>query len=110
VRLALVITCDGVLAEVRGWVKTLMLLLLVVANRSPALLKARLSTKVELPFLNVADGEAEPVTGPLKIEMLPPKAPTATLPAESTARAETSLAVGVDKVAVGAEPERGSGN
>jgi hypothetical protein len=42
VRLALVITCDGVLAKVRGWVKTLMLLLLVVANRSPALLKARL--------------------------------------------------------------------
>src|SRR5690242_20868854 len=105
VRLTL-ITCDGVLAEVRGWVKTLMLLLLVVANRSPALLKARLSTKVEVPFLNVADAEAEPV----KIEMLPPKVPTATLPEESTATAETSLAVGSDRVAVGAEPERGSAN
>ena len=87
-----------------------MVLLLVVANRSPALLKARFSTKVELPFLNVDDAELEPVIGPLKIEMLPPKAPTATLPAESTARAETSLAVGSDRVAVGAEPERGSAN
>jgi len=88
----------------------LMLLLLVVANRSPALLKARPSTKVEVPFLNVADAEAEPVIGPLKIKMLPPKAPTATSPAESTASAETSLAVGRDRVAVGVEPVRGSAN
>ena len=49
-RLTLVITCDGVLAEVSGWVKTLMLLLLVVANRSPALLKTRFWTEVEVPF------------------------------------------------------------
>src|SRR5579871_81165 len=110
VRLTLVITCDGVLAEVKGWVKTLMLLLLVVANRSPALLKARLSTKVEVPFLNVADAEPEPVIGPLKIEMLPPNVPTARLPAESTATAETSLAVGRDRVALGAAPVSGSGN
>ena len=110
VRLTLVITCDGVLAEVKGWVKTLMLLPLVVANRSPALLKARLSTEVEVPFLNVADAEAEAVIGPLKIEMLPPEAPTATLPAESTATAETSLAVGSDRVADGAELVTGSAN
>ena len=112
VRLALVITCDGVLAEVSGWVKTLMLLLLVVANRSPALLKARLSTEVEVPLLNVADGEAEPVIGALKIEMLPPEAPAATLPVESTASAETSLAVESDRVAVGVgvEAARGSAN
>ena len=109
-RFTLVITCEGVLAEVRGWVKTLMVLLLVVANRSPALLKARLSTKVEVPFLNVADAEEDPVIGPLKIEMLPPKAPTATLPAESTAIAETSMAVGRDKVAAGVVPVSGSAN
>jgi hypothetical protein len=95
---------------VRGWVKTLIVLLLVVANRSPVLLKARLSTKVEVPFLNVADAEAEAVMGPLKIEMLPPKAPTATLPAESTAKAETSLAVARDRVAVGVDPASGSAN
>src|SRR3954465_3229716 len=110
VRLTLVITCDAVLAEVKGWVKTLMLLPLVVANRQPALLKARLSTEVEVPFLNVADAEAEAVIGPLKIEMLPPEAPTATLPAESTATAETSLAVGSDRVADGAELVTGSAN
>jgi hypothetical protein len=56
----------------------------VVANRSPALLKARFSTEVEVPFLNVADAEAELVIGTLKIEMLPPVSPNATLPAEST--------------------------
>jgi hypothetical protein len=65
----------------------------VVANRSPALLKARFSTEVEVPFLNVADAEAELVIGTLKIEMLPPVSPNATLPAESTATAVTSLAV-----------------
>ena len=104
--------CDGVLAEVSGWVKTLMLLLKVVANRSPALLKARFSTEVEVPFLNVADAEAEPVTGALKIEMLPPMSPTATLPAESTARAPTLLAEGTERVAVGVgvAPVRGNAN
>ena len=88
----------------------MMVLLLVVANRSPALLNARFSTRVEVPFLNVADAEPEPVIGPLKIEMLPPKAPTATLPAESTATAETSLAVARDRVAVGVDPASGSAN
>jgi hypothetical protein len=39
--------------------------------------------------LNVADAEAEPVIGPLKIEMLPLASPSATSPAESTAKAET---------------------
>ena len=110
VRLTLVITCDGVLAEVSGWVKTLMLLLKVVANRSPALLKARLSTEVEVPFLNVADAEEELVIGALKIKMLPSEAPTATLPAESTANAETLMVVGSDRVAVGVEPVIGSAN
>jgi hypothetical protein len=99
-----------VLAEVRGWVKTLMLLLWVVANRSPALLKARLSTRVEVPFLNVADAEAEPVIGPLKIVMLPDVSPVARFPAESTATAPTLLAVASDRVAVGAELVRGSAN
>jgi hypothetical protein len=110
VRFALVITCEGVLAEVRGWVKTLIVLLLVVANRSPALLKAIPSTSVAVPFLNVTEEDAEPVMGPLKIEMLPPKAPTATLPAESTATAVTWLAVRRDRVAVGVEPLSGSAN
>jgi hypothetical protein len=50
------------------------------------------------------------VIGPLKIEMLPPKAPTATFPAESTATAETSMAVGRDKVADGVVPVSGSAN
>src|SRR5882672_6178602 len=109
-RLTLVITCDGVLTEVKGWVKTLILLPLVVANRSPALLKARLTTKVEAPFWNVTDGEAEPVIGALKIEMPPPKVPAATLPAESTANAETLMAGAKFRVALGVEPERGSAN
>ena len=59
--------------------------------------------------MNVTDAEAEPVIGPLKIEMLPPKSPTATLPAESTATAETSLAVVSDRVAVGVGVEAGEG-
>ena len=88
----------------------MMLLLEVVANRSPALLKTRLSTKVEVPFWNVTDGEAEPVIGALKIEMLPPEAPTATLPAESTANAETLMAGARFRVALGVEPVRGSAN
>ena len=46
----------------------------------------------------------------MKIEMLPPKAPTARLPAESTAKAETSMAVGSDRVVLGDEPEMGSAN
>ena len=62
--------------------------------------------------MNVADGEAEPVIGALKIEMLPPEAPAATLPVESTASAETSLAVESDRVAVGVgvKAARGSAN
>jgi len=50
------------------------------------------------------------VIGPLKIEMLPPMSATATLPAESTATAVTSLAVGSDKVAAGVVPVSGSAN
>ena len=83
---------------------------MVVANRSPALLKTRLSTALEVPFLNVTEEDAEPVIGPTKIVMLPPTSPIATFPAESTATAETSLAVGIVRVAVGAEPARGSAN
>ena len=48
--------------------------------------------------------------GALKIEMLPPTAPTATLPVESTASAVTLMAVGSDRVALGDVPERGSAN
>jgi hypothetical protein len=46
----------------------------------------------------------------LKIVMLPAESPVATLPAESTATAETSLAVASDKVAVGVELVSGSAN
>ena len=110
IRFTLAMTCDGVLADVKGWVKTLILLLLVAANRSPVLLKARFSAKVDVPFLNVTDAEAEPIIGPLKTEILPSDAPTATLPVESTAIAETSLAVGRDRIALGVELVSGSEN
>jgi hypothetical protein len=60
--------------------------------------------------LNLTDGEAEPVIGQLKIEMLPLVSPNATLPAESTAIPVTSLAVASDKVAVGVDLVRGSAN
>jgi len=110
VRLALVITCDGVLAEVRGWVKTLIWLVNDVANRSPVLLKARVSTKVEGTVLECRRWEPEPVIGPLKIEMAAASVPYRDITAESTATAVTSLAVASDRVAVGVEPVRGSAN
>lgn len=91
------ITCDGVLAEVKGCLKRLTLVNPSVANRSPAALNASWLLVIVVPLLNVAEAVALLLRGALKTAKSPNWSPAAILPLLSTARPNTKV---VDKPTV----------
>src|SRR5258708_13885862 len=75
--------CEGVLRVLNGGVNRFTALPAVAAKKSPEGIKRIAPLLVEVPFLNVAAGVLEAVSGAVKNVKSPPKAPATRFPLPS---------------------------